>query len=317
MTLLGFNSQLAIGEEGTYGTYAAGTRTLEFVTEGLTRAETRLESQAIRAIQFQPRYALGQRSVSGDLTLELGSVGQGVLLKHAFGAVATDAAGAPDVYVHTFTPGDLDGLGLSVQVDRDGVPFSYLGCKVASLNLACQVGQIAQMVLSLVGQDEVTDETAAAAAFPADLELLTFVGASLSLGGTELEVQSADLTMNNTLNGERWKWGSRVTREPLRNGFRDVTGTFEVNFEDLTLYNRYVDGELATLVMNFEGITEIDTGVVPSLEITALVRTDGSTPTVSGPGEIMQSVPFKAFPGDGGTDADAITAVLTTTDATP
>lgn len=314
---LGWKSLLGYGEETTYGTRVVPTRSFEFTSEALTQDRQRLESSAIRNSEFQSSWGEGSVSSGGAVTHELANKGFGLLFKHALGTVATsqpDAAGSPTVYDHVFTPGDLTGLSLTAQVVRDDLPFDYTGCKLGSLSLACDVDAFATVVANLVGREELTDQAAHAEAFPTDFSLLTFIHGSVTIGGTETAVNSANVEINNGLDENRRRLGSALRRNPQRVAFRNFTGTFNADFIDLTAYNRYVSGAEAELVLDFEG-GAIENTYNYRTRIRANIRTDGTTPTVGSPEEIRQELTFKAFPG--GAVATALEVSYRTSDSTP
>jgi hypothetical protein len=306
----GIDAQLGLAEETTHGTAVAANRFLEFLSESLSMEVARLDSASIGAgRRGLRRWASGQRTVGGDLNLELTTKGLGVLLKHAIGSVAT--TGTTPNFIHTFTPGDLPP-GLTVQVGRpstDGTvrPFTYPGCQVASWGVSCSVGEIGQMTLNLTGQDETTATALATRTAPTGVDLLTFTQGTLTVGGTAIPVSSADFTVDNGLTVDRWQLGSALRRVPLQTALRSVTGSFTAEFRDLALYTAYVNGTEATLSLVFaknanEGLT-----------VEANVRYDGTTPTVGGPDELAQEVPFR------GIDNGSLfyRAVYRSTDATP
>lgn len=311
----GLAAQLGIAEESTYGSYTAPDTWLEFVSESLSLEIERLESAGLRAganIQRADRWMPGNKTVSGDINLELHDRGQLLLWKHTLGSmVSAPVEGKDGVYAHTFKLGTLPE-GLTVQVGRPGVdgtvyPFSYTGCRVVSANLSCSAGEIANLTLSLVGQDETTEEALGTATYPTS-RLLTFAGATLKLGSDEIEVSSAEVTFETGINTDRRKLGSRVIRKPIESGMRVVSGTFEGSFEDPTLYSRFLSGEIGTLKLTFEGDEIDESGELYTIEITATVRFDGQTPQVGGPDELTQTVPWKAVkPADG----EAVTVVIT------
>ena len=92
---------------------------------------------------------------------------------------------------------------------------------------------------------------------------------------------------------------------------RTYDGTLDAYFDDLTIYNRFVTGTEAALVLTFEG-PDITAGFTELLEITLNIRTDGDTPTVSGPDEIPQNVTYKALG-----NAAPVSVTYRTSDATP
>lgn len=314
---LGWRSALAFGEESTWGDRVAPDRSFEFRSENLTLDQQRIESEAIRASEFQPRWGEGSKGVGGDITYELANRGFGLILKHALGAVDSsqpDDVEAPDVWDHVFTPGDLTPLGLTCQVIRDDVPFEYTGLKISQLQIACDVDQIATLQVSHAGRAEDLTQTAHDPDFPDGLELMTFIHGALLIDDVETPVNSAQFQLENSLDIERRRLGSGFRRNPQRNAFRNLTGSLNADFADLALYNRFVSGTEAKLALNFVG-SEIVTGFNFETRILTNIRTDGTTPTVEGPAEIRQSLEWKAFPS--AEVPDTIQVTYRTDDTTP
>lgn len=314
----GYKSRLGIAEESAYNSRAAPGRFYEFRNEGLSMARNRIESEAVRNRGFQSRWQKGSRGMSGDVVMELANRSFGLWFKHAFGAVNTtqpDATNAPNVYEHEFTPGDLVNLSLTAQIVRGDQPFDYTGIKVGQLQIACQTEQLALITASLVGADEDLQQDAAAESYP-ELSLMSFVQGFLTLGGTDIPVSSANATLNNGLDDNRRRLGTGIRRNPQRTAFRNLSGTFEADFQDLSLYNRYVSGEEAQLVLEFEG-APIEGEFNFLTRLTSNIRTDGDTPTVGGLEEIRQPVSFKGFPTSADGDAGAATLLYRTDDSSP
>lgn len=294
---LGWRSRLAFGVEAAWAERATPNRSFEFRTESLTAEKTRIESEAIRASEFQPRWGPGSSGVGGDVTFELANRGFGLIFQHALGAVATETpVGATDARDHVFTPGDLTPLGLTCQVVRDDVPFDYTGLKVGSLQLQCNVDEIATLTASLVGRAELLDQAAHVDAFPESLALMTFIHGALLLDDAEVAVNAASMTLDNGLDADRRRLGSGLRRNPQRTAFRDLTGSLNADFTDLALYNRFVSGTEAKLELVFDTGVEIEAGFNFECRVLTNVRFDGTTPTVGGPGEIRQELEWKAFP---------------------
>lgn len=312
----GLSGQLMIVDEITYGTYEAPTRGFEFTGEGPVAYEREvIESMGIRAgRRLQSRFAQGVQRIAGDLTMELAPQGFGLWLKHIFGGVVTSGSGP---YVHTFTPGTLTGKSLTVQLGRPDVgatvrPFSYLGCKVTEAELSAQVNEYAMLDVSLYGAHEDTGQSLAVASYPATLTPFVFTQGVLSVAGSNVDVRNFTLHFDNALLIDRHFIRSTTPerpKEPLEGGFRQVTGSFEADFESLTAYNRYINATQAALVLTF-------TAAPHSLVITMNTRFDGSTPGINSLEEIVaQTMEFKALSTT--SDAAAITAVLTNGDSTP
>lgn len=298
----GLSAQLMTGEEAVYGTPVVTDRAYEFRSEALQLEIARIESSALRAgtrVQRSDRWAAGQRSVSGDITMELGNKGFGRWWKHALGAVATsqpDAAGTPSVYKHTFTPGDLP-IGQTIQVGRPDVggtvrAFTYHGCVVAGWTLEWSVGELATLACSILGEDEDTTTALAVASYPAGLAVMPFTQGTLTVAGEEMQVSSLSLQGSNALAEERYFLGSALRKRPEEIGLREVTGTVEPEFESLVAYNRFVAGEEAALVLASVGGT-IAGAFKYQTTVTANVRFDGQTPNVGGPEIVTNPLPIK------------------------
>ncbi|MFI9817574.1 phage tail tube protein [Saccharothrix variisporea] len=318
----GLSAQLMTAEEVTYGTPVTTDRGFEFRDESLKLEVERIESTALRSgtrVLRSDRWAVGKKNVTGDITMDLLNKSQGRWWKHAFGGVATsqpDAAGNPTVYLHTFTPGDLP-VGQTIQVGRTDVggttrPFTYHGCRVASWELACAVGDIASVKFSILGEDEDTSTALASISYPSSLAMMTFVQGSVTIAGTAANIKSATVSGNNGLAEDRYFLGSQLRKAPLENALREYTGQFEAEFEDLTAYNRFVNGTEASVVLLFQGAT-ISTTYKYEVKVTMNVRFDGETPNVGGPEIVPLNIPFKVVDNS----TTSIKVEYQTTDTTP
>ncbi len=308
----GMAAQLGFAPEVTYGTGVTPTAFLPLVSESLTAQRERLESAGIiagRRVLTSDQWSPGNVTVSGDVELELYNRGLGPLFRVMFGDVSTTGAGP---YTHVFTPGDLAGDALTVQVGRPGTagtvhPFTYTGMKVGSWELACAAGEIATLKLAMVGRDETTATALASATYPATIKPLHFDHAAVSLAGSPVLVKSFTLAGDNGLDAGRRFLGDDLIAEPLEAGLRTYDGTLDVEFVDLTQYNRYVNASEVALSIVFTSGTD-------TVTIAANMRLDGETPNVSGTELLAQTVGFKAVAS--GADATAITATLVNGDAT-
>lgn len=314
----GMNASIGFVTEAAYGTYLAPTRWVpldENQGESLTKDIDRIESGGIIAGQRVLRsaqWAPGSVMVEGDLGFELYDRSIGLLFTHMFGSVATSGAGP---YTHTFTPGDLTGKSLTVQIGKpnttDGTvhPFSATGVKVTSWEVACAAGEVATLGLSVVAKDMVTSQTLVAPTYASGIGVgMTFVGATVTLAGTAYKTREVTIAGDNGLDTERIFIGQDTIEEPLEAALREYTGTIDSEFFDLTAYNRFVNGTEAALVVAFAKGASTCT-------FTMNVRFDGETPQVEDRGIVPQSLPYKCVGST--TDGSAITAVLVNTDTTP
>lgn len=306
----GISAQAGYVSESTPGTLVTVTKFVEIVSETLKADRPRYESHGLRAgRRINHRWAAGVTSVAGDVVMELPNVTLATLLKHMFGTLNTTGAGP---YTHTASPGPRLGTSMTWQIGRPDIggtvrPFTYGGMKFSGWELGANVNEYAILTAHLAGMNEATGTALATASYAAGYSPFTFVQSTLTLAGSSIAVRSFTLEAALPLAADRAGPGSSTVREPLENGWGEFSGTITSDFEDLTAYNRFVNGTEAALVLAFSNGTD-------SLTITMNVRFDGETPNVGGPDLLELSLPFKATSGT--SDAAAITAVLINTDVT-
>ena len=101
--------------------------------------------------------------------------------------------------------------------------------------------------------------------------------------------------------------------DPVLNGRISLTGSFEADFTDLTLYNYYTSGGTAQLVATWSTTTVIEGSTTYQVKATMpCVRFDGETPNVGGPEMLTNPLNFTVL--DDGTNAP-ITFLYRTSDA--
>ncbi|HEC09744.1 MAG TPA: hypothetical protein ENI86_09290 [Acidimicrobiales bacterium] len=311
-TRTGLDAQLGIAEESTVGTAVTVTRFYPITSESLKADYARIESASLRAgrVFMDPDdSASGEISVSGDIDMPLRIRDFGLWLKYCLGAVSTSGTGP---YTHTFTPGDLFGKALTVQVGRPDSggsvrAFTYAGVKVANFDIEAQVGSEATMKVGLIGQSESTSTSLATASYTASNTLFTFVHGAFTWGGSSLPLERVTYSGDNNLQSTRHRLGSATSTEQRAAGHRAYTLTADADFEDLTVHGQLAAGSTGTAVLTFTSGTNV-------LTITSKMRVDGEVPTVGGTDEVIQPLNLKAI---GDTDAEACTITLVNADSTP
>jgi hypothetical protein len=372
MTLkAGLASQIGFADETVWGTAVAPTVFLPLVDESLTYERERIESAGIiagRRVIDDQQWDQGNVNAAGDVGLELHDQSTGLLFKHMFGGTSL---------VGPFTPADMTGNGLTVQVGvpdtTAGVvrPKTFAGCKVTSWEIGCTVGEYVTLGLSLMGRHSVSHRTvadgattsgspnitSATAAFndddvdkpisgagiPAGTTVLsvtsataavmsanatatasgvtftigmaltsvsytagarpfTYLGGTVTVAGTTYKARSLTLAGDNGFEERRFV-GQKTTDEPLEAALRAYTGTIDSEYWDNTMFNRFVSGAEAALVLTLVRGAR-------SVTVTTNVRFDGESPQVGGPGIVGQSIPVKCIGPS--SDAGAITVTLVT-----
>jgi hypothetical protein len=320
----GLNSQLGYKAETTWGTAVTVDRFAEFDSESLKLDIERVEHMGLRptrrvlgANNWQP----SRKSVSGDIEKVIQTKGDALWFAHALGAVATTTpSGGSTSRSHKCTVGAIDGKGLTIQVGRtstDGTTraFTYAGCKIPSWEISGEENDWLKATFSIDGKSETTATALASASYPTGLSDYVWTQAVLSIAGSEVPVKGFSLSGENNLDTERFRLRSTTPAEKLEqlegNGMREYSGSITADFTDLTAYNRFVNGTMATLTIVYTGA--IIEGVIPySFTVSCPdIRFDGETPTVGGPEMLEQSLPFKVV-DDSEADGPVVITVVNT-----
>lgn len=305
----GQDGQIGFKSESTVGTAVTVDQFTPFLSESIQNDIEYLDTQTVSARKVLRLTKPGRKSVQGSIELELANTDLATILNNAFGAVSTTGAGP---YTHTFTPADLTGQAMTVQVGRPAStgtvhPFTYAGCKVSSWTIDANVGDIATLSLDILGMSETTGTALASASYDSSWEPFTFVEAGLTIAGSSAAtVKRFTITGDNSVE-LRHRLGSATSLEPLETSLRSYTGTVVTDFDSLTHYNLFVNGTEAALVALFDNGTE-------TLTITTNVQFVGETPTNGGFELLEQPLPFRCLSSTD--DATAITAELVNSEAT-
>lgn len=320
----GLDAQLGIGVESTYGVGVTPTRFLEFTGESLTMEPQFLEPAALRAgtkYKRASRVRQSRRSVSGDITVEHGTKGMGMLWRHALGSPITSPAQilATTAYEQNHRPGDYRGLGLTVQVGRpepaSGVvrPFTYVGCKCGSWSFSVADQDIPALTLTLDGRNVSEATGLAVASYIAGSTVFDFSQAQLKIGGTVTTTAgktsvsggaaAATIITEFSVSGEtpmateRFGLGNAgLKAEPLENGTPTVTGSLGAEFNKAELYDRFTNNETLPLEFTLTGDQIGTTGQFESLSIILpAVKLKSAAPNVGGPDLVTMSTDFEAY----------------------
>lgn len=323
----GLAAQIGFGDETTYGTYATPTRFLEFESETIALQQEYAESPGLRAtnrVQRTDRVRVNKLGASGTVTFPaVQSKGFGLVLKHMVGkaGVITTSAGGTNAKDHTYTLGDPYGLSTTWQVGRPDVsgtvqPFSYLGTKVTGWTLSNQAGGYVSLGVDLFSQDETTAQSLASASYSSGtVEDLFYQDGTLNVASGAVSVMDVSITGATAVSTDRrFIRSSTLVKEPLIAGMYEITGSFTMEFESLTQYQRFTANTIGQLDVTWTAPTAIESTIYPKLTVTLpKVQFRGTTPNVSGPGIVTMTCPFKAL-YDG--SSEPITILYVSSDAT-
>ena len=308
--MAGMTAQIGYVAETTYGTSPSlsGARFLPLISEDLALENDRIESEGIVTGSYvleSEQWAPGIDMVGGEIQHELYQQGCGVLFNNMFGSATSSATGG--IATHTFTPGDLTGQGLTIQVGRpmsNGtvVPYTYAGCKVAEFEISLAAGEFAQLGLTILGQTETDGIALQAATFLTGAKRpFIFSSGSITISGSSVCVREATIAGNNNLADDRQCVGQTYIDEPLQVDLATYDGTLTIEFSSTAQYSRFKQGLEFPVVLNLTGASSA------RCTITMNARYDGKTPGVEGRELLVVEYPFKAIKPASG---EAIQAVL-------
>ena len=254
----GFDSQLMLAKETTYGTAVTVSKTVEFAGDPAVKyTPQRIESKTLRSggrFGLAGKSPIVFRSGGSSPTFEVASKGQGVLWEAALGsAVSTLVLGS--TYQQVFKMADVlpsytMQYGLPKLDPATGTwtvkPFTLLGAMVKSWDLAQTNGGILELKLDIDAR-EVKTTTALAAPSYATGGLVYHFGGACIYSGTIAEpttttlIDTAGLTAianvqswgvkvdNNLSTGERRMCGGGLQARPL-SGRPKGSGTMVMDY---------------------------------------------------------------------------------------
>ena len=239
------------------------------------------------------------------------------------------------VYKSVHLPGTLFGNSLCFQkgvpdVDTGAVePFTYVGCKISDWEISVATGALAQLTLTVDGRNELAGsgngdplnasvpDLATFDSLPgsgADLSSFHFREATLYTGGTPSisgglvsvsggsaagNISTVAVKETKALDTGRYFIGSSGFKaEQLENGFRQVTGSFTIEWlNSEAMYDAFAADTTQTLRLTFVGPIIGTSGSNTALFEILLpnVKLDGESPQVSGPQVVTQNVSFTAL----------------------
>jgi hypothetical protein len=310
------DSFLGMAEETAYDTPIAPARFFELQTESFSGKYSRIDAKGVRAgnrVLRTDRWAPNFKGADGSVKLEVLDAGFGLLLKHMLGAVAT---GTPTggFTPYTATLGTLTGLSTTWQAGRYDTsggltPFTYTGGKVHNWELAAAVDGILELTLNMDFAEEHIGPGAGALAlatptYPVASQLFTYVGGTVTVGGTSFAAHDLMLKGDNALKVDRFFMANNgFKKEPLEQEHRKLTWELKGEFDGMTQFNRVASltnaGATAAITANFTtpqggglsitipqarfdvGPPHIDGAKIPEISFTGSVMDDGTTQPIT------------------------------------
>ena len=316
--------QFALKAETTYGTAVTVDRFMEFKSESLHREQNVAGSEGIR-----PGVRLGKGATrritrnwaEGTVNFEAASTKQGILYNHLLGSVSS-ATVSTLTWVHTYSSSSLIGKGLTLQkgvelVDGTVQAFTYPGSKVRGIEFSIDEDAILNLAVDFLAKQEVTSTALATGSYAAPVVFHYAQGSVLKGGVALANIRRFSVNIVNNLI-QRFNMGnSGLSAEPLNRPMDTVTGTLDLEFNNLTdFYNAFAADTSVVLDFTFDTTGEVVEGTWTNrLNINlADARFVGETPQVDDLDIVVVSVPFEACDP---TSGSGVTIVQRTADTAP
>ena len=287
----GSRSRLAFGVESTFGTAASSYTNLPFNTHSLNLAKERVSGNEIQPDRMPRVDRHGNRSVGGDITVDLRNSDYDSLIESAmlssFSTGEIKVGTTPKYFTIEDYAGDIDQARL------------FTGCSVSTMNVSLAPNQMVAATFGIVGKDmsiSATEKTVAAAgvsepfdAYSGALKVADVDG----IGGASAlsVVTSVDFTVTNSF-APTFVVGSD-SAPCLEFGRAEIEGTITAYFEDATLVNRFLN--------ETESAIEVSVADPSANTMTFLfprVKFNAADVPVDGPTSRVITLPFVALYDD-------------------
>lgn len=293
----GSQAQILIGEESTYGTIPgtpAMTKLNCVVSENIGGTREELISGAINPARTVLSVRSGNQDVRGTLQCEVSPMGGfPFLLKHLMGTVQTGGASPP--YAHDIYRGALPvGLYLEKGFTDISQYFPYTGVRINSANFQINAQGLLTASFDVIGKGLGTVAGSSLDGTPTDPAHEAVVHHDATLieegGSATTQLLGLDLTVTNNIDDSRYRVGSNQ-RVSAPEGRGEVSGTATFLFEDLTIYNKWLNETSTSLELKFAApSTDIFWIDMPSV-----IYTGDAAPKIETPQGIVVAPTFRAI----------------------
>ena len=287
----GSRSRLAFGVESAFGSAASSYTNLPFNTHSLNLSKERVAGNEIQPDRMPRVDRHGNRSVAGDITVDLRDTAYDDFLESAM--LSTFSTGV--IKVGT-TPKFLTLEDYAGDIDQARL---FTGCAASTMNVSMAPNQMVSATFGMVGKDmtiSATEKTVAAAGVgePFDAYSGSLLVADVDgIGGASALsiVTSVDFTVTNSF-APTFVVGNDSAPQ-LEFGRAEVEGTITAYFEDATLINRFLN--------ETESAIEVSVADPSANTMTFLfprVKFNAADIPVDGPTSRVVTLPFVALYDD-------------------
>jgi hypothetical protein len=282
----GSRTQLAFVSEVTYGTTPATPSmvAVPFNTHSLDMTKQRVQSAEITPDRMPRVDRHGQRSVVGDIVVEMRPADHDWLLEGAlFSTFATNVLNTGTA-VRSFT---IEDGALDLPQYR-----AFSGCMVNTMQISIAPNQMTTATFGIMGRNLTQATTPLDAAIDAagGFEPFDSYSGTITEAGTAIAyVNSIDFTLNNNLNPS-FVLGANTTPQ-MEFGQSTLEGTMTVYYQDAALITKFLNETESSLsiILDDRVAGRNYTLLMPRIKI------NGAAVPVSSPQSRLLTVPFVAL----------------------
>lgn len=276
----GVRGKLGIGEEvSAYGTAATATEMLRMLSESISPEIARVSSPILDGTAAQREDRRGNKTVAGDIEIEMDYDNNDLLFEAAFGA---ESSGVYDLV-------ETEHISLTLWIEKTVSRFRAIGAKVNSFALAGSAGENWIGTFNFKSEDSDRVATAFAGISLTASEPWAFDSTKIRLAnldnviadGDQIYMTNVSIEVNHNLDDGAYRSNSDLPLEHLKAGFREIKVTGEIARYDTDQYATWEAAE-TLLQMDF---TIPGTGANTALiELPVLKITQIPNVPISGPG---------------------------------
>lgn len=334
---------IGLKAETTWGTAITVDQFVEFLSETFDYTPDFLQGKGLRVgarVDRAGRRSVGKIDAGGNVVMEAPVKGLGAFLAAAFGSVTNTAVPSQSgVYQQVHTPTTSDPLP-SYTIQK-GIPplgggattaLTMLGSVCSSIEFAAKQGDILQVTSEWTSRELRTDIAYATPAYPANLDVFTYVQGAITIGGSPTpptttapasggtavaNVGDFSMKWDNGLDGAGWNMGGagRRTRKAAV-GKGKLTGKLTAEYSDTSLRDAFMNQTTLALVLTFTHTSTIGTSAHPLLQfhVPGIKLDGGAIPQSNGGDVIATDIDFSGLDTQSG---PPISVVYVSTDTAP
>ena len=287
MAYQGRSGAIGIAVETTYGTAVSRTNWRPVISSGLQRSPSVVPRTDLHAGGPTRRSKFTEREeAGGDVSLLATYDNIGMLLKAALGAVSTSGSGP---YTHVYTLADTLP-SLTIENIRGTATNSevFEGVKVSSMGLECSAGTEMVMSLGFIAETAAARASAGTPSYSATENVaLHHQAGQLTFNSVAYDIASFNLTLSTGID-RRDLLGSKLTKEPLRTGYAEISLSVTLEAADALYTAVLAETESDTTITWTKGASSI------AFEVQNAYIESASDP-ISDAGIVTQDVTLKGL----------------------